>query len=168
MSFPSSLLCLFSLPPLRFEGDNYVLDQQVVRAALKSYTSFSSSDNYSPFSSYLRLLKTKSSDQIVNRETPDWKDWKVLINTLEWRAARSIEYQQKAREAGILDSSCDQRLSRAVTEAYVATQVGDMILSVSGAQLGKSERVVQDLLTLVSILIHIHEYALLGLNPFNK
>ena len=67
-----------------------------------------------------------------------------------------------------IDSSCDQRLSQAVTEAYVATQVGDMILSVSVAQLVKSERVVQDLLTLVSILIHIHEYVLLGLNPVNK
>src|SRR6266567_4409587 len=45
----------------RFEGDNFVLDQQVVRAALKSYRSLFSSKppaiaSLSPSSAYLRHL----------------------------------------------------------------------------------------------------------------
>ncbi|KAL5478962.1 hypothetical protein ACEPAI_2249 [Sanghuangporus weigelae] len=134
-----------ALPSVTYEGDNFVLDQQVVRAALKAYNQSQSSTYLSTFSPFLRLLKGKGSKLF---ESPNWADWRVVVEVLEWRAARSVESYAKALESGQLDASADQRLSRTVTEAYVATQVADMIQTLNRAGLGDNAAIIRSLLTL--------------------
>ncbi|OCB91493.1 peroxisomal oxidase [Sanghuangporus baumii] len=151
-----------ALPSVTYEGDNFVLDQQVVRAALKAHNQSQSSTHQSTFSAFLRLLKEKGSEtQIALFESPNWVDWRVVVEVLEWRAARSVESYAKALENGQPDASADQRVSRAVTEAYVATQVADMIQSLSRLGLGDSAAIVGSLLTLY--LLSTAEAALVDL-----
>ncbi|EFI26847.1 acyl-CoA oxidase [Coprinopsis cinerea okayama7 len=113
------------LPSVTYEGDNFALDQQVVRAALKSLKGLSSSTNLSPSSYYLRLLIPPVS--VPNfKLTPDqWLDPANPVLLLEWRAALVV--QEMARNLKEPDASVNQRVSKAVTEAFVARQVGDMI-----------------------------------------
>lgn len=135
---------------IRFEGDNFVLDQQVVRAALKAYNQPPSAPR-SPFSAYLRFLHNKGCDvQMTIFEAPDWADWKLVVEVMEWRAARAVQARAIAQQIESIDASSYQRVSRAVTEAYVATQVGEMIRSLSREGLGDSEVILRSLLHLVS------------------
>lgn len=116
-----------------YEGDNFVLDQQVVRAALKSFRSLFSSQSpsastLSPFSYYLRLLLEPSS-QPPDLSESSWKDPATSILLLEWRAAFLVRaHSQTADEP---DASVNQRVSKAVTEAFVASQVDKTIASLS-------------------------------------
>ncbi|KAF8056038.1 peroxisomal oxidase [Lyophyllum atratum] len=116
------------LPSVTYEGDNFVLDQQVVRAALKSYkTLFSSADppasSLSPSSHYLRLLLP--SNQPPTATDASWQDPAFAISLLEWRAALLV--QEHAQTFEIPDASVNQRVSKAVTEAFIAVQVGEII-----------------------------------------
>lgn len=47
-----------------------------------------------------------------------------LINLLEWRAARLVE--EHARTLATVDATVNQRISKAVTEAFIAVQVGEI------------------------------------------
>jgi len=134
----------------RYEGDNFVLDEQVVRAALKSYQNLQSARDpsaslLSPSSYYLRLL-LKGSGGLPSHADSSWKDPAFAVLLLEWRAALII--QERARNQSSPDASSNQRVSKAVTEAYVATQVAQMIQNLE--LLDKEKRVVADLYHLVS------------------
>ncbi|KAH8114987.1 acyl-CoA dehydrogenase/oxidase C-terminal [Phellopilus nigrolimitatus] len=141
-----------ALPSVTYEGDNFVLDQQVVRAALKVYQDIvsckaPSSIALSPFSAYLRLLKTKEYVIPQNFTGSEiWSDWRTPIHVLEWRAARAVKSRALAQAIGEVDASADQRVSRAVTEAYVAAQVGEMISTLPFT--GSSASIVKSLLRL--------------------
>ncbi|RDB17664.1 Peroxisomal acyl-coenzyme A oxidase 1 [Hypsizygus marmoreus] len=119
------------LPSVTYEGDNFVLDQQVVRAALKSFgTLFSSNSpstsvsSLSPSSQYLRLLLQPAAP-LPSPTGDGWGDPAAAILLLEWRAALLVrEHAQTADEP---DASVYQRVSKAVTEAFVAVQVGEII-----------------------------------------
>ncbi|KIJ61734.1 hypothetical protein HYDPIDRAFT_96089 [Hydnomerulius pinastri MD-312] len=118
------------LPAVTYEGDNFVLDGQVVRAALKSYKSLASDPNrrLGSHSYYLRLQK----DDAIKRPVVDastWKDPRAIIHLLEWRAALAVK--DFARTVDEPDAGINQRLARAITEAFVATQVGEMIAGLS-------------------------------------
>jgi len=106
-----------------------VLDQQVVRAALKSYHSlFSSSPpdvtSLTPFSVYLRHLVHPPTIS-PSFSDKDWKDPATSILLLELRAALIL--QELAQNASETDASANQRVSKAVTESFVAARVGEMI-----------------------------------------
>ncbi|KAF9048370.1 acyl-CoA oxidase [Hymenopellis radicata] len=96
-----------------YEGENYVLDKQVVRAVLKAQQQ---QPTASPsFSGFLRLqqppLLTHTS----------WENPETLILLLEWRAAvfaRNIDEE---------DAGVARRLSIAVTEAFIAVQVRELL-----------------------------------------
>jgi len=134
-----------------YEGDNFVLDQQVVRAALKSHQETVTQKSFnvsslSPFSSYLRLLRpgTKSlSIDECNIET--WQNWQTVVLVLEWRAALLVA----ARARSSAEVYSDQRVSRAVSDAFVATQIGEMISSIPLQ--GPDRTIVVKLLTLYII-----------------
>ncbi|KAG5650389.1 hypothetical protein H0H81_012401 [Sphagnurus paluster] len=120
------------LPSTTYEGDNFVLDQQVVRAALKSYKNlFSSSTpsaaSLSPSSYYLRLLLPGS--QPPQLKDSSWKDATFAINILEWRAA--VLVREHAKTFSQPDASVNQRVSKAVTEAFIAGQVGQIMDNLS-------------------------------------
>lgn len=139
---------------IRFEGDNFVLDQQVVRAAMKAYNQ-PSSDTYSSFNTYIRLLHGEKVNILGTEfEAPDWTDSQVVINILEWRAARAVQAHAVSQKSDTTDAGSNQRVSRAVSEAYVAAQVGEMRYSMGRAGVGKeSESLLKSLLHLVSPFI---------------
>lgn len=116
---------------IRYEGDNFVLDQQVVRSALKSYGNLFSSNppsisSLSPSSNYLRLLPTPPALN-VPLSIQDFADPNTSIFLLELRAALIVQDHVKNLTTGDIDASVNQRVSKAVTEAFVAVQVGRMI-----------------------------------------
>lgn len=126
-----------------------MLDQQVVRSALKSHKeasrkSFDVSD-LSPFSSYLRLLRPGIEPLSVDERNPEaWKISQNIILVLEWRAALLVA----ARASSSSEVYSDQRISRAVSDAFIAAQIGEII---SSLPLQAPERfIVSKLLTLVS------------------
>ncbi|TDL27073.1 acyl-CoA oxidase [Rickenella mellea] len=136
------------VPSATYEGDNFVLDQQVVRGALKSLRALKSAgnkaaSNLTPSSAYLRLLLPSSSaPPTITNET--WSNSRALILLLEWRAARIVASRATMPEDS--DASVDQRVSRAVSEAFVAAQVGEMI---SGLPFGGYDgRVIEGLFRL--------------------
>ena len=107
------------------------MDQQVVRSALKSYHKlFSSSPpsllSLSPSSNYLRLLLTPPEIN-VSLSIQDFADPKISILLLELRAALIVQDHAKNLATGDIDASVIQRVSKAVTEAFVAVQVAEMI-----------------------------------------
>ncbi|KAF8900142.1 peroxisomal oxidase [Gymnopilus junonius] len=116
------------LPSVTYEGDNFVLDQQVVRAALRSYKALFASNPpcisaLSPSSYYLRHLVNNPVVSSFSEE--DWRNPSTAILLLELRAAFIVnEHAQNTSEQ---DASVNQRVSKAVTEAFVATQVAGMI-----------------------------------------
>lgn len=136
-----------------YEGDNYVLDQQVVRAALKAYKALQKAEqppgfgSALPLNGYLRHTRGESSKSEVTAPDPlNWDDHKLSILLLELRAARIVE-DRAVRTPDDVDASFDQRISRAVTEAYIATHIGEMIAAVPLRE--HSASVVRSLLRLV-------------------
>ncbi|KAG6809524.1 hypothetical protein H0H92_015920 [Tricholoma furcatifolium] len=122
------------LPSVTYEGDNFVLDQQVVRAAVKSLTTLLSSSNpnpntLSPSSAYLRLLLPgqPQARPPVSPSTSEWLDPKTAISFLEWRAALVVQEHVLTSKTNQLDAAVYQRVAKAVTEAFVAVQVGTII-----------------------------------------
>jgi len=134
----------------RYEGDNYVLDQQVVRAALKSYRSLFSNkppnlERLTPSTAYLRLLVIKPTFPIL--QDSDLRNPRLSISLLELRAAFIVHDHAQNLESQ--DASISQRVSNAVTEAFVATQVGDMIQDLGRIE-EKSRAVLEKVFLLVS------------------
>uniref|UniRef100_A0A8H7XY14 Acyl-coenzyme A oxidase n=1 Tax=Psilocybe cubensis TaxID=181762 RepID=A0A8H7XY14_PSICU len=123
------------LPSVTYEGDNFVLDQQVVRSALKSYRALLASkppqaSSLSPSSQYLRHLIAHPALPSSPTEQ-DWRDPSVSVVLLELRAALIVNEHAQHVKAGEVDASANQRVSKAVTEAFVAGQVGEMIQDLS-------------------------------------
>ncbi|KAG1807865.1 peroxisomal oxidase [Suillus subaureus] len=118
------------LPSATFEGDNFVLDGQVVRAATKLCKAVLSSAlvvSKLPLpSAYLRLLSTtgEAPPQVT---ASTWHDVQSVVLLLEWRAALMVKNFTQTPANGDVDASVNQRLAKAVTEAFIAAQVGEMI-----------------------------------------
>ncbi|KAF8636086.1 hypothetical protein AX17_003791 [Amanita inopinata Kibby_2008] len=131
------------LPSVTYEGDNFVLDKQVTRAALKSHqTLFSqtspSTDVLSPFSYYLRhLLRPIQATPAISDAS--WSDSNIPILLLEWRAALIVrEYALHLSEP---DATVNQRISKAVTDVFVGAQIRSVIESLDLPE--KAARVVR-------------------------
>lgn len=112
------------LPAATYEGDNYVLDGQVARAAVKSYRSslLVPAQPFGIYSSYIRLLNDKYPTPISDART--WQSPLAVIHLLEWRAALMLKSHVQTMDEP--DANANQRLSKAVTDAYVAVQIGEM------------------------------------------
>ncbi|KAG1744608.1 acyl-CoA dehydrogenase/oxidase C-terminal [Suillus paluster] len=118
------------LPAVTYEGENFVLDGQVVRAATKlckAVLSSASAVAKLPLPSiYLRHLSANSAvPPQVTAST--WQDVPSVVLLLEWRAALMMKNFTKT---GDVDTNANQRLAKAITEAFVAAQVGEMINNV--------------------------------------
>jgi acyl-CoA oxidase len=150
-----------SLFLFRFEGDNYILDFQVVRASLKAFRAYSSAhapspSALSPFTTFLRHIHLPPAEQTgVQVDNLNWRDPHTAVHLLELRALCVI--RDYANNEGEPDAHVAQRVAKAITEAFVAAQVeqfirdipADSLLSASGSE--ASAHVVADLLSLVSI-----------------
>ncbi|KAI0673208.1 acyl-CoA oxidase [Trametes maxima] len=157
------------LPGATFEGDNFVLDQQVVRAALKAYDALvvrktRSVASLTPSSAYLRLIvQGQLAPDVQSATAGGWEDPKTAILILEKRAAAMVA--ERARHQGDPDASSDQRVARAVTDAFVAVQVGQIIHSLEG-HLGERNVAVLKKLYLLHLLTAA-ERALTDILSFN-
>ena len=150
-----------SSPPIRivlknrYEGDNFVLDQQVVRSALKSLNSLKSSpspssENLLDSSRYLRLLLNPQPASTPDSDSPSsWTNPGKAILLLEWRAAVIVREHALNVKKGELDGTMNQRVSKAVTEAFVAAQIGEAIHNLPD---GSESEVLRSLYLLVSLL----------------
>ncbi|KAJ7437267.1 peroxisomal oxidase [Mycena galericulata] len=155
------------LPAATYEGENFVLDQQVLRAALKAFrglfstTSKPTADSLSPSSYYLRLLL---DSQLLPPELgpTSWTTPTAAILLLEWRAALIVH--EIAQTVAAPDATATQRVSRAVTEAFVAARVGEMI-EVLGTVLKPREAEVVRKLYILYLLTTV-ESALVDLLSF--
>ncbi|KAI0744477.1 peroxisomal oxidase [Earliella scabrosa] len=112
------------VPAATYEGDNFVLDQQVVRAALKAFDAVAvrktrTATDLTPSTTYLRHLLSPPPP------SSDWDDPQTAIALLERRAALMV--RDRALHLREPDASVDQRVSRAVTDAFVAAQVGEIV-----------------------------------------
>ncbi|KAK0445628.1 peroxisomal oxidase [Desarmillaria tabescens] len=144
------------LPSVTFEGENFVLDKQVLRAALKSSKNDSSS--LSPFSQYLRLLHRGQEVPV-----PSWQDPNEVVLLLEWRAASLV--RDAAETDDHSDTSITQRVSKGVAEAFVATQVLGMISTVESSLRADNALVLKGLFMLY--LLSAVEGSLTDLLTFN-
>ncbi|EKM52427.1 uncharacterized protein PHACADRAFT_260805 [Phanerochaete carnosa HHB-10118-sp] len=136
------------IPTTTFEGDNYVLDLQVVRAAVKAYKRYASAPHSDPSTlpptaRYLRLLSEQSA---ADKATAGWTDPHTSVHLLEQRAAHMI--REYAKHENDLDASAPQRVSRAATEAFVAVQVESFIQELPSQLPDKDAHILKDLLTL--------------------
>jgi acyl-CoA oxidase len=137
------------MPGIRFEGDNFVLDQQVVRAGLKSYKNFISSPtavitDLSPSTYYLRLLR----QDLPSVKSLVWIDqYETTVELLEWRAALLV--RERFVYLNEPDASMDQRVYKAVSEAFVANQVSKMIKDLNESMPKKERKILCDVYMLV-------------------
>ena len=133
------------------------MDQQVVRSALKSYHNlFSSSppslSSLSPSSNYLRLLLTPPALG-VSLSTQDFTDPNTSTHLLELRAALIVQDHVKNLATGDIDASVNQRVSKAVTEAFVSVQVAGIIKGLVDAGVkGNNASIVKKVYLLVGRL----------------
>ncbi|KIY64727.1 peroxisomal oxidase [Cylindrobasidium torrendii FP15055 ss-10] len=113
----SGLVSLYSdsLPSVTYEGENYVLDKQVVRAARKA-VKHGIGQQQSTFAAFLTLKDPPAISEAT------WESPEALAGLLGWRAAALVRCDSLDDDAGF-----ERRISKAVTEAFVANQVLDII-----------------------------------------
>ncbi|KAJ7310906.1 acyl-CoA dehydrogenase/oxidase C-terminal [Mycena albidolilacea] len=158
------------LPAATYESENFVLDGQVLRAALKAFRGIfatssppSKASSFSPISHYLRLLLEK---ELVSPELSpaSWTHPATAILLLEWRAALIVhECAQTLKEP---DASVTQRVSRAVTEAFVAGRVGEMIESLRAVLEEREAKITGKVYLLSQYLLTAVESSLVDLLSF--
>lgn len=120
----------------------------MARAAIKAYNAFRSKPGsgsaLSPSTRYLRSL----SDAQSTVSPAPWTNTKALVSLLERRAAHVV--QHLAQHVENPDAGANQRVSRAVTEAFVAAETSNSVDTIQ-ALLAKTESdPLVDLLILVS------------------
>ncbi|PCH43218.1 peroxisomal oxidase [Wolfiporia cocos MD-104 SS10] len=149
------------LPTATYEGDNYVLDLQVVRGALKAFHALArappatASPPLPPSAAYLRFLHPSHSATPHADAGADWADHATAVTLLERRAAALVQARAASESASAssggesaLDADMDHRISRAAAEAYLAMRIGELVRGLPGALPAREAVVVGRLLTL--------------------
>ncbi|KAJ3743326.1 peroxisomal oxidase [Lentinula detonsa] len=137
------------IPSVTYEGENFVLDQQAVRAALKAFhglfgaegrsrPSSSTIAKLTPSSYYLRHLSSPTNEPpILKGSDSSWNNVEILILLLEWRAALLVhEIAQTVQDP---DATIYQRVSKGTTEAFVGRRVGEMIGGLTNSGLNAND-----------------------------
>lgn len=106
---------------IRYEGDNYILTQQVCRAAVKAYAVHVKSGKRSTgIASYLNSLNDAKNSK------PSWETPKAVAQLLARRAAVMVEKFAKIASKTKVWTDLSWRavpLSNAVTEAFISEKV---------------------------------------------
>ncbi|KAH9834504.1 acyl-CoA oxidase [Rhodofomes roseus] len=160
------------LPTTTYEGDNFVLDLQIVRGALKAYKSLQSSSfsvnavaQLPPSSAYLRFLLPQFTTKLSE---PDWTDPTQVVVLLERRASAMVGYRAETTD---IDASMDNRVSKATIDAYLSVRVRELIESLPQILQPREASVVSKLYTLTLLtlvesgLVDILSFDLLPQNP---
>ncbi|BGP19965.1 hypothetical protein JCM10213v2_008096 [Rhodosporidiobolus nylandii] len=136
------------LPGVTYEGDNYLLNLQVARAALKSYQAFSRSSSapLTPFSAFLRS-QSLATPLSLPSSPACWSSPALLLNLLDLRAALLTRRLALLLESGRawehLSWECVE-LSRAVSESWLARKMAEAVKEGGefAKEIGASEREV--------------------------
>jgi len=119
------------VPANTYEGDNYVLVQQVVRAALKAFQAIMSSPDpvkavsaLPPSTACLRFLITPP------KTTSATFTWTIAdaVQLLELRGAHMVQEHASRVKANVVEGDADWRVARAITEAFVARRIGEVVV----------------------------------------
>jgi len=112
------------LPSVTYEGDNYILTQQVCRAALKAYTvHLKNGGQSSGIASYLNSLKQADVK-------PSWSTPEDVARLLARRAAVMVEKFAKAASKTQVWTDLSWRgvpVSNAVTEAFISDKIAGLV-----------------------------------------
>ncbi|KAF8522758.1 acyl-CoA oxidase [Hysterangium stoloniferum] len=139
------------VPANTYEGDNYVLVQQVVRAALKTLQAVMSSPDpiraasaLPPSTACLRFLITPPKTTFAT------STWTIAdaIQLLELRGAHMVQEQARRSKAGVAEGDADWRAARAVTEAFVARRIGEVVVQAEKELSPSSGRLITALMRL--------------------
>ncbi|GAA6043197.1 hypothetical protein JCM8097_000317 [Rhodosporidiobolus ruineniae] len=130
------------LPSVTYEGDNFILNLQVARAALKSLRTFLSAPSPSaalsaltPSSSYLSALPSLSSLPLPLSDLPTteegWRSLPLLRRLFALRAAASVanlgaRLEKDGKKFSELSWEC-VGVSEAVVEAFLAERLGEKV-----------------------------------------
>ncbi|TFK48180.1 acyl-CoA oxidase [Heliocybe sulcata] len=137
------------LPLVTVEGDNYVLDKQVVRSAIKAVKQLGSDGRDLPIS--LRYLSVLSSGVPPSIDATSWQDIHVVVLLLKWRAARLVQnLVSHSDKDAKYDASAEQRVAAAIAEAIVADRVAEMDM---GIRLREKEKCALRNLLLLYLLV---------------
>jgi len=133
------------------------LDNQVVRAALKTYTRFKTDPDIelSPSSRYLRTLNVALPTRF------SWTDPPSLVLLLELRAAHTVS-NYPGEEA---DAGAAHRLSMAVADAFVVSKVSEMFELLKGWGDSRTREVMRKVLLLyllITVETGLSDIVLLG------
>ena len=79
------------LPATTYEGDNFILNQQVVRAGLKTLKSFSTGEitELAPSSAYLASLSKPFTP--LSTAPSNWLNHELILQLISPRAAKQVE-----------------------------------------------------------------------------
>lgn len=129
----------------RYEGDNFVLDLQIVRGALKAYRTLQSQGfsaeataRLPPSTAYLRFAAAGP----MQPPEPVWTDASQVVHLLECRAAAMVA--NRAGESNV-DASMDNRVSKAAIDAYLAVRVHALIQDARRMLLAREAAIVSKL-----------------------
>ena len=122
-----------------------MLDQQVVHAALKSYRSLFSESEESTMESLLPSLHYLCLLIPPTRSLPSFTEHNFRYPTtsillLEWCAALIVE--EHARTIDDSDASINQHIAKAITEAFIAAQMGEIIDTLGSTGMKEREQIM--------------------------
>ncbi|KAH9929407.1 acyl-CoA oxidase [Fomitopsis serialis] len=142
------------LPTTTYEGDNFVLDLQIVRGALKTYKTLQSSGfsanaaaKLPPSSAYMRSLLPEFATEVSE---PDWTSPRQVVGLLERRAAAMVKNRADTKD---VDPSMDNRVSKAVVDAYLGAQVRGLVENLRDVLPSREASVVGKLCTLTLLAL---------------
>ncbi|KAK4702625.1 acyl-CoA oxidase, partial [Phenoliferia sp. Uapishka_3] len=142
-----------NLPSATYEGDNFILNLQVARAALKTLASLRSnpSTQLSPSTAYLSSLRSRASRTALILDSSTWLSRPLQLHVISLRAALQVERLERLLASGKPFSQLSHEcvsVSTAIVEAFLMSRtmaaVEDAGLLMRGV--GPAERKVMDLL----------------------
>ncbi|KAM0754099.1 acyl-CoA oxidase [Meredithblackwellia eburnea MCA 4105] len=139
-----------ALPSATYEGDNFILNLQVARAALKTLGAYrqDSSIKLSPSTAYLSALGSSTDREITISGADAWLSRPLQIQIVSLRAALQVERLDRLIQSGKAFSQLSWEcvnVCKAVVEAFLVRR---MIEAVAGGVLvkgvGEPEKKVMD------------------------
>ncbi|KZT21336.1 acyl-CoA oxidase [Neolentinus lepideus HHB14362 ss-1] len=149
------------LPLVTVEGDNYILDKQVVRPAVRAFKQLGRDSHALPLSAqYLQVFG--GSPLII--DATSWQNIHTVALVLQWRATRMVQdLASHSDDDSRFDSNAEQRVASAISEAIVADRV---VAMEKGIGLPDKERSAVQSLLLLYLLVTA-EAALVDLLSFD-
>ncbi|KAK4053613.1 hypothetical protein OIO90_003852 [Microbotryomycetes sp. JL221] len=174
------------LPSVTYEGDNYILHLQVVRAALKTLAAVQNDPNYklSPSSAYFESVSpTVPTLPIKQLSVQDWLNPSIQLQLISLRAALSVDRIDKLVKNGKqwseLSHECIE-VSKSIVEAFLIRRMQQAIDHSDGLlakDVGQAERKILAQLvhffilnTLENSLPQLFEFGIIAptTSPFNS